>query len=78
MEAIQEQMLKNQVSKETISENERQMKLESKNEIFITRVIQNEITAKTMNELNVPTYKDEQSCIRDAERFPNLVPWSVG
>ena len=64
MEAIQEQILKNQVSKETISENERQMKLESKNEIFITRVIQNEITAKTMNELNVPTYKDEQTCIK--------------
>ena len=64
MERIQEQILNNRVSIETISTNENRMKPESKNEIFITRVVQNEITAKTMNELNVPTYEDEQSCIK--------------
>ena len=37
-------------------------KPESKNEISISRVAENEITVKTTNELNVPTQNAKQSC----------------
>ena len=45
---------KNQVSKNTLSDNDSRQDIESKNDIFTTRVEQHEITSKTMNELNVP------------------------
>ena len=52
---------KNQVSRNTLSDNDIRQDIESKNDIFTTRVEQNEITSKTMNELNVPIHEAEQS-----------------
>ena len=51
----------NRVSTKTMSENDCRHEIESKNDIFTTRVVQNEITSKTMNELNVPIDDAEQS-----------------
>ena len=53
--------INNRVSKETMSDNDCKQDVESKNDIFTTRVVQNETTSKTMNELNVPIYETEQS-----------------
>ena len=52
---------KNRVCKYTSTDNDSRQDVESKNDIFTTRVVQNEITSKTMNELNVPIDEAEQS-----------------
>ena len=57
----EKRMFNSRVSKVAIIDNDCQQNIKSKNEVIITRVIQNEMTTKTTNELNVPKYEDEQS-----------------
>ena len=61
MSSNRKQAFKNRVSMGTISDEDCRLKSEGKNEIYTTRVMQNEITANMINELNVPMYEAEQS-----------------
>ena len=56
------QIMNNSVAKQIISNNDNQIEPEINNEISISRGTQDEIAAKTMGELNVPTYDAKQSC----------------
>ena len=55
------QTMNNPVSKQIVSNNDSQIEPEMNNEISISRGTQDEIEAKTMGELNVPTHDAEQS-----------------